>query len=156
MRPDPFTVLVPKESKWRFGSFVLWEAQRRLEYRGQPVRLGGRAFDLLLQMLKRPGEVISNEEFLASVWSGVVVEEASVRVHMSLVRKALGKPGPEDGCREWIITIPLRGYCFVGPVHREAEVLLRQPQSILREPWPPLVVHVARLLAGVLPAGGQA
>ncbi|SFM68603.1 helix-turn-helix transcriptional regulator [Variovorax sp. OV329] len=108
------------EVLWRFGSFVLWESQRRLERRGQSIRLGSRSFDLLLQLLKRAGEVISNEEFLAAVWSGVVVEEASVRVHMSNLRKALGTPDPIDDCREWIANVPLRGYRFVGRVACEA------------------------------------
>lgn len=108
------------ETRWRFGTFVVWEQQRRVESRGQPLRLGPRSFDLLLQLLKRAGELVSKEELLAGVWAGVVVEEASVRVHMSLLRKALGEPGDDDACREWITTVPLRGYRFNGRVARES------------------------------------
>lgn len=119
MLADSVTAQAPGETVWRFGSFVLWEEQRRLERRGQVVRLGSRSFGLLLQLLKRAGEVISNQEFLAAVWSGVVVDEASVRVHMSILRKALGAPEPQDACREWISNVPLRGYRFVGRVQRQ-------------------------------------
>ena len=35
MLPDSVTALAPNEIKWRFGSFVLWEVQRRLERRGE-------------------------------------------------------------------------------------------------------------------------
>jgi DNA-binding winged helix-turn-helix (wHTH) protein len=153
MLPDSVTALAPNEIKWRFGSFVLWEVQRRLEQRGERIRLGARSFDLLMQLVKRPGEIISNEQFLASVWSGVVVEEASVRVHMSIVRKALGRPETQDRCREWIINIPLRGYCFVGQVYRELDGFVAPPASVLRESWPQLPLQVA--LSGGHSAGWE-
>lgn len=109
----------PGEVCWRFGEFVLWEAQRRLERLGQRVRVGSRAFELLLQLLKRGGEVVGKEELLSTVWADVVVEESSVRVHISTLRKALGKPQDNDNCKEWISNIPLRGYRFNAAVFRE-------------------------------------
>ncbi len=109
----------PGEVRWRFGAFILWEAQRRLERLGHSVRLGSRSFELLLQLLRRVGEVVGKEELLASVWAGVVVEESSVRVHISALRKALGEPEDGDNCKEWISNIPLRGYRFNGTVFRE-------------------------------------
>src|SRR5690348_6618346 len=112
------TLLAGGDVRLRFGPFTLWETQRRLERQGQAVRLGARSFDLLLHLVKRAGELVSKDELLASVWTGLVVEEGSVRVHMSLLRKALGKPEPGDGCREWIATIPQRGYRFNGRVVR--------------------------------------
>lgn len=104
------------EDRQRFGAFTIWETQRRIERHGHAVRLGSRAFDLLLYLLKRPGQLISKDELLAAVWAGLVVEDGSVRVHMSLLRKALGKPGPDDGCKTWITTVPQRGYRFNGRV----------------------------------------
>src|SRR5690348_17402973 len=88
------TSLAGDDVRLRFGPFILWETQRRLERQGQAVRLGARSFDLLLHLVKRAGELVSKDELLASVWTGLVVEEGSVRVHMSLLRKALGKPEP--------------------------------------------------------------
>ncbi|MDM0033465.1 winged helix-turn-helix domain-containing protein [Variovorax sp. J22P271] len=107
------------EVRWRFGAFVLWEAQRRLETLGRRVHLGSRSFDLLLQLLRRAGEVVGKEELLAIVWAGVVVGESSVRVHISTLRKALGEPGEGDNCKEWISNIPLRGYRFNGTAFRD-------------------------------------
>jgi len=115
--PSPHDVAVETgEVRWHFGAFTLWETQRRIERRGHAVRLGSRAFDLLLYLLKRPGELVGKDELLAAVWAGLVVEDGSVRVHMSLLRKALGKPASDDGCKEWITTIPQRGYRFNGKV----------------------------------------
>jgi len=105
--------------RWHFGAFVLCETQRRLERDGHAVRVGPRSFDLLLHLVKRAGEYLSKEELLRTVWTGVVVEEGSVRVHMSTLRKALGEPADSDECKEWISNVPLRGYRFNGRVRHE-------------------------------------
>lgn len=107
------------EVRWRFGPFLIWEGQRRIQRSGEAVRLGPRSFDLLLQLVKHAGEYVSNAELLSTVWTGLVVEEASVRVHVSLIRKSLGEPGEADDCREWISNVPLRGYRFNGKARRE-------------------------------------
>jgi predicted ATPase/DNA-binding winged helix-turn-helix (wHTH) protein len=138
--PSPQDIAVASsEIRWGFGSFIVWEAQRRLESFGQEVRLGSRSFDLLLQLLKRAGELVSKDELLSAVWGNVVVEEASVRVHMSQLRKALGEPGEGDDCKEWISNIPLRGYRFNGRVLRElidasARIKARPPTALAKLP----------------------
>ncbi|MCX7512261.1 ATP-binding protein [Frateuria hangzhouensis] len=137
--PPRDAALASAEVRWRFGSFVVWETQRRLESFGQPVRLGPRSFDLLLQLLKHAGELVSKEALLSTVWAGVVVEESSVRVHMSLLRKALGEPAEGSGCKEWITTVPLKGYRFNGRVLREqdgspASSATRTPAPFTRPP----------------------
>ncbi|WP_326540384.1 nSTAND1 domain-containing NTPase [Pseudorhodoferax sp.] len=43
-------------------------------------------------------------------------DDGGLRVHMSLLRKALGTPPADAGCSEWIANIPLRGYQFLGKV----------------------------------------
>ena len=101
---------------WRFGAFRVSETQRRIEKSGHVVRLGPRSFDLLLQLIKRAGEFVSKDELLATVWAGLVVEDGSVRVHMSMLRKWLGDPDENDECSEWFTNIPLRGYRFNGRV----------------------------------------
>lgn len=143
--PDPASA----EVRWYFGDFVVWEAQRRFERVGNAVRLGPRSFDLLLQLIKRAGEFVSKNDLLAAVWAGVVVEEASVRVHMSTLRKTLGEPGDSDECKEWISNVPLRGYRFNGRVRREAtaisaRALAPEPQS---DPgFTPLPVRLTELV----------
>jgi len=107
--------------RWHFGPFIANESQHRLERSGQVVPLGARAFDLLLHLLHHAGQLVEKHTLLSAVWNDVVVEEASVRVHMSLLRKALGTPGDHDGCREWITTVPLRGYRFNGKPQRHEQ-----------------------------------
>ncbi|WP_082542738.1 winged helix-turn-helix domain-containing protein [Rhodanobacter sp. Root561] len=123
------------EVRWGFGSFLVWEERRHLESFGQAIKLGSRSFDLLVHLLKRAGEVVSKDELLSAVWDTVVVDEASVRVHMSQLRKALGEPGESDECKEWISNIPLRGYRFNGRVLRElidtSSAVTARPPTVL-------------------------
>ena len=43
------------------------------------MRLGTRAFDILLSLVERPGETVSKEELIARAWASTVVEEAALR-----------------------------------------------------------------------------
>lgn len=97
----------------QFGPFSF--RTRLLEKNGVPVKLGGRATDILRLLVSRAGEVIPKDEILGYAWSGLVVEEISLRVHIAELRKALGDG--KDGAR-YITNVPSRGYCFVAPVER--------------------------------------
>jgi predicted ATPase/DNA-binding winged helix-turn-helix (wHTH) protein len=102
-------------STFRFGPFCLLAAERRLEKGGKPVRLGGRALDLLIVLVERAGEVVSNRDILQRVWGGVTVEESSLRFHVKNLRRALS-----DNQRDapYITNVSGRGYCFAARVER--------------------------------------
>jgi predicted ATPase/DNA-binding winged helix-turn-helix (wHTH) protein len=106
------------EEVFAFGSFRLIPAQRLLAEGGKPVRLGGRALDILAALAERAGETISKEELIARAWPNTVVEEAALRVHIAALRKALG-----DGRngKRYIANHPGRGYAFTAPVTREQQ-----------------------------------
>lgn len=96
-----------------FGEFQLLPERRLLLRDGRPVRLGSRAFDLLITLAARPGDVIAKEELIARTWPDTFVDEANLRVHVGALRKALGED--QAGSR-YITNVPGRGYCFVAPV----------------------------------------
>src|ERR1700738_1704941 len=100
-----------------FGPFRLFPAQRRLEKDGKPLRLGGRALDILTVLAERAGEVVSNRVLLESVWQDVTVEESSLRFHIKNLRKTLGDS--QSGTR-YVSNVPGRGYCFVAPTTRSS------------------------------------
>ncbi len=114
-----------------FGSFCLSLARRELLKDGIPVPLGSRAFDLLTALVQRQGSVVGKDELLAEVWPDTVVEENNLQVQISALRKALGE-GPK-GSRH-LLTVPGRGYRFVGAVGRAARPASSSP---LPEPSPP-------------------
>ena len=96
-----------------FGPFVLDRASKQLLEEGKVLRLGGRAFDLLCALAEHSGEVLSRAQLEARVWPNTIVEETSLRVHISALRKVLG-----DGVAgaRYIANVPGRGYSFVVPV----------------------------------------
>src|ERR1700704_5272866 len=99
----------------RFGPFELNVAERSLRKANQVIPLGGRAYDILIALLENAGEVVGKAELIARAWPDVTVEEGSLRVHLSALRKALG-----DGQfgNKYIASIQGHGYCFIAPVTR--------------------------------------
>lgn len=86
----------------RFNGWELRPAQRQLIIRGEPARVGGRAFDVLHVLVQRRGQVVTKDELLTSAWSGLVVEENNLSVQIAALRKLLGAQA--------ITTVPGRGY----------------------------------------------
>jgi DNA-binding winged helix-turn-helix (wHTH) protein len=62
-----------------FGPFRLLAAERLLLESDKPVRLGSRAFDILVALIERAGELVAKEELVAKVWPNIFVEESSSR-----------------------------------------------------------------------------
>lgn len=90
-----------------------WRANRdlnQLEFDGQPHRLRPRTMDLLIYMAERSGQVLSVDDLVAGVWSGVVVSDNSVYQAISELRSTFEAAGTE--CP--IETIPKRGYRLKG------------------------------------------
>jgi predicted ATPase/DNA-binding winged helix-turn-helix (wHTH) protein len=88
----------------RFGRFTLQAEERRLHADGQPIALGARAFDLLVVLVERAGQLVAKNDLLTLVWPGLVVEENNLQVQISTLRKVLGQSA--------LTTVPGRGYRF--------------------------------------------
>ena len=71
-----------------FASFRLFPAQRLLLDDGEPLRLGSRALDILIALVKRAGKTLPKEQLIASAWPDTVVDEGTLRVHVAALRKA--------------------------------------------------------------------
>ena len=96
-----------------FGPFRVLPKQRLLMQADKPVHLGSRAFDVLIALLERPGELVSKEELMARVWPNTFVGPANLAMHISALRRVLGDG--RDGNR-YVVNIPGRGYRFVAAV----------------------------------------
>ena len=91
-----------------FGRFVLHTHERRLLDDGQAVELGSRAFDVLAMLVESGGALVTKDAILTRVWPDVAVEENNIQVQVSALRRVFG---PD---RDWIHTIPGRGYRFTA------------------------------------------
>ena len=101
---------------YTFGSFQLMPMQRTLLDGGKPLRLGSRALDILVTLVERAGRTVHKDELIARAWPDTHIDEASLRVHIAALRKALG-----DGRagNRFITNVPGRGYVFVASAARE-------------------------------------
>jgi len=100
-----------------FGHFRIRAAERLLEKDGVRLKLGSRALDILIALVERAPEVVSKRELLARVWPDLVVDEGSLRFHISVLRKVLGDG--EAGAR-YVANVAGRGYCFAAPIWRSS------------------------------------
>src|SRR6267378_7529133 len=98
---------------FEFGKFSVDVRRRSLERDGQAVALSGKAFEILRVLLEQRGEVVDKDALMRQVWPDTAVEENNITVAISSLRKALGETPANP---RWIVTIPGRGYSFVGEV----------------------------------------
>ena len=103
-----------------FGHFSVQPETRQVLLGGEPARLGARAFDVLMALVKNRERVVSRQELFEMVWPGQVVEDHNLTVQISALRKLLGT--------EVIANVPGRGYRFTA-LAQGSETLAREPTS---------------------------
>jgi len=101
------TPRVGNEGSIRFGRFCAVPHSRQLLMDGCPREIGGRAFDLLMVLLRSNGAIVSKEDIFNEVWPSMVVEECNLRFQIGTLRRALGEHA------DMIKTIVRRGYMLV-------------------------------------------
>lgn len=74
----------------RFADFVLDCGARQLFAADGAIDLSSRSFEILTALLSKPGQIVTKSELFDRVWPGVVVEENTLQVHISSLRKLLG------------------------------------------------------------------
>ena len=81
----------PAEHAIAFGPFRLFPARRLLLEGEKPVRLGSRAFDILVALVERAGELVTKTELMARVWPSTFVEESNLKVQVAGLRRVSGR-----------------------------------------------------------------
>ncbi len=126
-----------------FGAFRLLPEQGVLLEADKPVRLGGRAFDILSALVERAGQLVSKDTLIARAWPQTVVEEANLRVHIAALRKVLGDG--QAGAR-YIVNVSGRGYRFVAPVTPSHSPQAPAPRSPAVADVPHLPAPLTRMI----------
>jgi DNA-binding response OmpR family regulator len=97
-------ILMVGDLKLDPASQTVWQRKRRLE-------LTSKEFAILEYLMRRPGEVVSQEEIIEHVWGEEVnLFTASVRVHIHSLRRKLGDTA-DNPC--FIDTIVGQGYRLI-------------------------------------------
>jgi TolB-like protein len=99
-----------KGDEVRIGPFRVDLAQRELSRDGVSVPLGSRARDILCLLASAKGDLVSKDELMRRVWPGLVVEENTIQVHVSALRRALNEGKSGHG---YLVTVQGRGYRLV-------------------------------------------
>src|SRR3954468_2695113 len=94
---------------YSFGPFILDPAERRLTRAGRRVAVPGQARQILLMLAEAGGRLVLHEAFRTKLWPNVVVEDRTLTVHMSTLRKALANA-------DIIETVAKAGYRLAVPV----------------------------------------
>lgn len=110
-----------------FGPFQLNRTRRLLSKAGVPIAVRSRAMGILLALTETAGSTVSNRELLQRVWPNMVVENGTIRVHVSQLRGVLRKADPAN---EYVHNVTGHGYRFAVPIIRE------------RCPADPAVIHL--------------
>ena len=102
----------------RIGEWRVDPVASQLTQGADSVKVEARAMRLLLFLAERTGEVVSIDELLERVWSGVIVTPDSVYQAIASLRRQLGDD-PKNP--RYIATVPRLGYRMVAAVTPYAE-----------------------------------
>jgi len=97
----------------RIGAWCVNPTSGQISREGETVRVEARTMRLLLCLAERAGDVVSIDELLEQVWSGVIVTQDSVYQAIASLRRMLGDDVKEP---TYIATVPRLGYRMVATV----------------------------------------
>jgi eukaryotic-like serine/threonine-protein kinase len=99
---------------YEFGPFRVDPDKETLCRDGKPVSLTPKTFQILLVLVRHNQEVVTKDDLLKTVWPDTFVGEANLSRNIFMLRKALGESAQD---RQYIITVPGRGYRLAESVH---------------------------------------
>ncbi len=94
-------------SALRIGAWRVDPMLDEMSKDGNTVKLERRAMQLLLCLAEHAGQVVSIEQLLDQVWTGVVVTPDSVYHAVAALRRMLGDDSHDPA---YIANVPRRGY----------------------------------------------
>src|SRR5215216_2311799 len=105
----------PPPVLYRFGLFEADSRTGELRKQGRPLKARGRPFDILLLLLRRPGDVVTRDELRQNLWPAdtFVDFDHGLNSAVNRLREALGDSSENP---RFVETLPKRGYRFVAPV----------------------------------------
>ena len=106
---------------WRFGVFEVDARNAELRRDGTPVKMREQSFRILVHLLEHAGEMVAREELRRVLWSSdtFVDFDHSLNAAVMKLRDALGDSADAP---LYIETVPKRGYRFIAPVSRPANI----------------------------------
>ncbi|MCI0512686.1 tetratricopeptide repeat protein [candidate division KSB1 bacterium] len=118
---------------YRFGNFTLEVNEHRLLEGVNEIFLRPRVFETLLYLIQQHGHLVTKQELLDQVWSGVIVSETTLTHCIEEIRKAI-----KDDARHprYLKTISRVGYKFMAGVEAHTEPLPEPPMPASAASFP--------------------
>jgi len=99
------------EEEIEYNGITISQVYREVRIEGNLIYLGPKEYKILSILMERPGIVYSREQLLDLVWGNTVyVEDRTIDVHISRLRKALKKGNPTQ--KDIIRTVRDGGYAL--------------------------------------------
>jgi TolB-like protein/DNA-binding winged helix-turn-helix (wHTH) protein/Tfp pilus assembly protein PilF len=102
---------------YRVGDLSIDVGQQRVTGPVGEIALPRLSFELLLALVRRAPDFVTNDELSATVWAGLVVTPETVTKRVNLLREALGD---EASNPRYVAGLRARGYRIAVPVERIA------------------------------------
>ncbi|TAJ54683.1 MAG: tetratricopeptide repeat protein [Nevskiaceae bacterium] len=137
-----------RAQRWLFADCQLDGLTLELTVRGQQVKLEPKPLEMLMFLLRRPGEVVTKDELHEGLWPGRILTESVLTKCVAKLRQGLG-----DEDQQIIKTVHGYGYRLLAPVTVEASTHPAPPASGLKPGDHPPLRPLWRL-SQTLGAGG--
>lgn len=109
-----------------FAPFCLDQANECLWKGSQVIKLRPKAYAVLNHLVGRPGQLVTKEELLTTVWADTFVSDAVLKVTIRQLRDALDDD-PKSPL--FIETAHRRGYRFIGQITETEQPEIKPPKS---------------------------
>ena len=120
---------------YQFGAWIVEPQLNRIRNSEGETQLEPKTAEVLAYLLSHEGQIVSIDDLLDHVWKDRVVEANAVHRNVNRIRRALGDTARQ---REYIETIPKRGYRTIAPVTEiESSTPDRRLQASLAAITPP-------------------
>jgi DNA-binding winged helix-turn-helix (wHTH) protein/tetratricopeptide (TPR) repeat protein len=116
-----------------FADFTIDRADERLIGPGGPVKLGNKAFQVLLMLAEHEGRLLTKDALFSSVWDGTIVSESALTSVVKELRHALND---DPKSPRYIESVYGRGYRLLPPVSRTEAAARRAETAPAMTPQP--------------------
>ena len=103
-----------QDSRLSFGEFAIDLADERLLGPDGPLKIGHKAYCVLVALIEQEGRLLTKEALFSSVWDGTIVSESALTSVIKELRRALGDLSRTP---RYIESVYGRGYRFIPVVH---------------------------------------
>jgi TolB-like protein/DNA-binding winged helix-turn-helix (wHTH) protein len=123
MNVEPAPVAVPTVIAYQVDDLLIDVRARQVTRRGETLRIADLSFDLLLALVRAAPSLMSTQQLMDSVWTGVVVGPETITQRIKLLRQRLGQSAENP---RYVAAVRGHGYRMAA----EVTALTSLPQPV--------------------------